>query len=174
MSARFVAIGLALILLGFGSSAWADEMDEGGFPVEQPRMQPPPPPPPEPMAKPVTAAPPPHVVALQTTSIGAGIGLSWGDGTLLFEGERHAFSVKGMSLGELGAAKAIASGRVQNLDRLSDFAGRYVAVEAGGALGVGASALTMRNQHGVVIQLQSSIQGAQLKLGAEGLSIALD
>ena len=58
--------------------------------------------------------------------------------------------------------------------RISDFAGTYVAVGAGIAAGPGASAVTMRNENGVVITLRSDLQGAQLTLGAEGLRIALD
>ena len=48
----------------------------------------------------VTAPPPAHV-HLQTTSIAAGVGVSWGDGTLSFEGERYPFSVKGLSVGDI-------------------------------------------------------------------------
>jgi hypothetical protein len=48
-----------------------------------------------------------------------------------------------------------------------------VAVEAAAAIGKGASALTMRNEHGVVITLDSRLTGAQLTLGAQGLDIEL-
>lgn len=121
----------------------------------------------------VTAAPPPYVT-IESRSVAAGLGISWGDGTLLFEGRRHPFSVKGVSLGDLGTSLMNAEGRVENLERLSDFAGSYVAVEARAAAGVGAGALTMRNEHGVVITLTSRLEGVQLTLGAEGFRIALD
>jgi hypothetical protein len=156
-SKSLVAV-LAGVAIGFAGTAMADDM--GGSPIPMP-------------GKPVTAAPPPHV-ELERVAVAAGIGLSWGDGTLLFEGERHAFSVNGVSLGDIGAAKAVASGRVQNLDKLSDFAGTYVAVEAGAAAGKGVSGLSMRNENGVVITLSSAQKGARLTLGAEGFRIALD
>ncbi len=119
-------------------------------------------------------APPPAFVELQRSSIGAGIGISWGHGTLSFEGNNYAFSVKGLSVGDVGAAKILAEGRVENMDNLADFAGTYVAVEAGGAAGKGGSAVSMMNEHGVTINLASTREGFGLTLGAQGFAIALD
>ena len=122
---------------------------------------------------PVTA-PPPAFVELQRSSIGAGIGISWGHGTLSFEGNSYAFSVKGLSVGDVGAAKILAEGRVENMESLADFAGTYVALEAGASAGTGASTLTMMNEHGVTISLASTREGFGLTLGAQGFAIALD
>ena len=122
---------------------------------------------------PVTA-PPPAFVELQRSSIGAGIGISWGHGSLSFEGNSYAFSVKGLSIGDVGAAKILAEGRVENMESLSDFAGTYVALEAGGSAGKGGSTLTMINEHGVTINLASTREGFGLTLGAQGFAIALD
>lgn len=164
----FIAVGIALAFLAM--PAVADDMGGGRIPVPsrsapaQPAMK---------MAEPAVTAAPPPFVSLRSTSIGAGVGISWGDGTLLFEGRSYPIAVKGVSLGDLGAAKISAEGNVRNLDRVADFAGTYVAVQASGAAGVGAGAVTMRNANGVVITLRSELQGAQLTLGAEGLSIAL-
>lgn len=122
---------------------------------------------------PVTA-PPPAFVELQRSSIGAGIGISWGKGLLSFEGNAYPFSVKGLSVGDLGAAKILAEGRVENLESLRDFAGTYVAVEAGATAGKGGSAITMRNEHGVTITLAAQREGLGLTLGAQGFSVELD
>lgn len=119
-------------------------------------------------------APPPAFVELQRSSIGAGIGISWGHGTLSFEGNSYAFSVKGLSVGDVGAAKILAEGRVENMENLADFAGTYVAVEVGGAAGKGGSAVSMMNEHGVTINLASTREGFGLTLGAQGFAIALD
>jgi hypothetical protein len=121
---------------------------------------------------PVTA-PPPAYVEMQRSSIGAGLGISWGKGELSFEGNNYAFSVKGLSVGDLGAAKMVAEGQVANLESISDFAGTYVAVEAGAAAGKGAGTLTMRNEHGVTITLASQREGLGLTLGAQGFAIEL-
>jgi hypothetical protein len=123
--------------------------------------------------QPVTAPPPPFV-EFDTTSIAAGIGARFGDGTLLVGGEEHTFSVKGVSLGDVGVARISGSGHVKNLENVSDFEGRYVAVEAGASAGVGVSTVTMRNEKGVVITLESDVKGVQLVLGAKGLNISLD
>jgi hypothetical protein len=34
-------------------------------------------------------------VAIQSTSIAAGVGVSWGDGTLRFNGKEYRFSIEG-------------------------------------------------------------------------------
>ena len=124
--------------------------------------------------QPQVVAPPPAFVELQRSSIGAGIGISWGHGTLSFEGNSYAFSLKGLSVGDVGAAKILAEGRVENMENLADFAGTYVAIEAGGAAGKGGSAVSMMNEHGVTINLASTRDGFGLTLGAQGFAIALD
>ena len=126
-----------------------------------------------PQAIPVTA-PPPAYVELQRSSIGAGLGVSWGKGSLSFNGNNYAFSVKGVSVGDVGLAKMIAEGQVANLERLSDFAGTYVAVEAGATAGKGAGTLTMMNENGVSITLASQREGLGLTLGAQGFAVSLD
>ena len=103
-----------------------------------------------------------------------GIGLQWGEGTLQFEGRNHGFSVKGLSVGDVGAARSLALGEVHNLHDLDDFEGNYVAVEAGAAAGSGKSALAMRNAKGVVITVTSDEEGGRLQLGPQGLRIAID
>jgi hypothetical protein len=120
------------------------------------------------------SAPPPPFVELERKSVGAGLGVSWGEGTLYWEGEAHAFSVKGLRVGDLGLAKMIGEGYVQNLDQFEDFAGTYVAVGAGATAGKGGSAVTMRNEHGVVLSLLSKTEGMAVNLGAEGFQIQID
>src|SRR5690606_22258986 len=95
------------------------------------------------------SAPPPPFVELQRSSLGAGIGLSWGEGKIYWEGREQPFSVKGVRVGDLGATRLDGEGWVQNLKRLEDFAGTYVAVGAGATAGTGSSVVTMRNEHGV-------------------------
>jgi hypothetical protein len=164
MIRRIIAMSIGLTFVSF-AAVQAD--DPGGEDIDVPR----------PAAvveeEPVTAPPPPYV-SMESTSIAAGIGLSWGEGVLTFEGQRHSFSVKGLSLIDLGVAKLISEGGVEGLDRLSDFEGHYAAASAGAAAGVGASVLTMRNEHGVVIQLKSDVEGVALALGPEGFRITLD
>ena len=124
-------------------------------------------------APPVTA-PPPAFVELQRSSIGAGIGISWGHGTLSFEGNSYAFSVKGLSVGDVGAAKIVAEGASRTwttspTSRARTWPSRPVRAPARAA-----SSLTMMNEHGVTISLASQREGLGLTLGAQGFKIALD
>ena len=169
MIRRISAIAFALLFVSF--TATADDMGGAGtieiqkdaavVPAATPAPE-----------TPVTAAPP-AFVELQSRTIAAGIGARIGDGTLLVDGQEHPFSLRGVSLGDLGASRMTALGPVQNLTSIEDFAGTYVAVEAGVAAGNGIAALTMRNEHGVVITLESHVQGVQLTLGGQALRIEL-
>ena len=164
MIRRIVAMSIALTFVSF-AAVQADDPGGEDIVVPPPVVVVP--------EDPVTAPPPPYV-SMESTSIAAGIGLSWGEGVLTFEGQRHAFSVRGLSLVDLGVAKLISEGAVSNLEEISHFEGYYAAVEAGAAAGVGAAVVTMRNEHGVVIHLNSDVEGVALALGPEGLRITLD
>lgn len=112
-------------------------------------------------------------IALERISIAAGVGVTWGGGTLTFQGKDYQFSVSGLSLVDVGIAKINAVGGVYHLTTASDLAGSYVAGEAGFALAGGINAMVLRNQKGVVITLAAVQEGAKLALGPAGLSITL-
>ena len=112
-------------------------------------------------------------VSVESTSIAAGVGVSWGDGKLNFKGKDYPFSVEGLSLVDWGISKARATGDVYNLTDVAKFGGTYVAAEAGLALAGGMGGMVLRNQNGVVMHLRSVSQGAQLQLGTSGLNIKL-
>lgn len=112
-------------------------------------------------------------ITVSSTSIAAGIGVSWGEGVLKVKGKTYQFSVDGLSLIDLGITKANAVGDVYNLTDVSKFPGTYVAAEAGFALAGGMGGMVLRNQNGVVIHMRSVSQGAKLQLGPGGLSIKL-
>ena len=110
---------------------------------------------------------------LSDGSVAAGIGFSWGKGTLTYAGKTHPVKVQGLSVGEIGITRATAVGTVSNLKKLSDFSGTYVAVGAGVTAAGGAGVTVMRNENGVVIELTSTAQGASLKVGVDGVRPAL-
>ena len=112
-------------------------------------------------------------LALSDGSVAAGIGYSWGKGTLTYAGKTYPVKVEGLSVGEIGITRATARGTVSNLAKLDDFSGNYVAVGGGATAAGGADVAVMKNQNGVVIELQSTTQGASLKLAAEGLRLTL-
>jgi hypothetical protein len=106
-------------------------------------------------------------------SVAAGVGFSWGSGTLTYKGKRHPVAVKGLSAGDVGAAKVEASGKVYNLKALKDFDGNYTAVAAGAAVAGGAGVTRMKNQNGVTVDLVSTTQGIQFTLGGGGVEMKI-
>jgi len=116
---------------------------------------------------------PSGTVSIESRSIAAGIGVSWGDGKLNFQGKEMPFSIDGLTLVDFGIAKASATGEVYNLTDISKFNGTYVAAEAGFALAGGVGGTVLRNQNGVVMHLHSVSTGARLQLGTSGLNVKL-
>ena len=112
-------------------------------------------------------------VTMESRSIAAGIGVTWGDGKLTFNGKDYPFTINGLSVVDWGISRASAAGDVYDLTDVSKFAGTYVAAEAGFTLAGGVGGITMRNSDGVIINLRSTSRGASLTLGPSGLTITL-
>jgi hypothetical protein len=106
-------------------------------------------------------------------SVAAGIGFSWGSGTLTQAGKTYQLKIDGLSLGNVGITKASAWGRVYNLKKLTDINGTYAAICTGATVGGGGSAITMKNTKGVVIDVFTTTEGASIGLGTGGLKIEL-
>lgn len=116
---------------------------------------------------------PDATLALTEGSVAAGIGFSWGKGTLTYKGKSYPVKVEGLSVGEVGLTRATGAGNVYDLKTLADFDGNYVAGGAGVTVAGGAGVTAMKNQNGVVIEMKSTTQGASLKLAAEGLKLSV-
>jgi len=116
---------------------------------------------------------PDATIELSEGRVAAGIGFSWGGGTLTYQGKTYSVKVEGLSVGEIGIVRATARGEVFDLKRVEDFPGNYTAASAGATVGGGVSTAIMRNQNGVEIRLTSTTQGANLKLAASGIKLTL-
>ena len=112
-------------------------------------------------------------VSFSGGAVALGIGFQWGSGTLTYHGRQYPFSVRGLSVLDVGATSVTATGTVQNLGNVADFSGNYIAVSAGGAVAGGGSVGALRNQNGVVINGITTQQGVRLTLAASGLSVTL-
>jgi len=119
---------------------------------------------------------PDATLRLSGGSLAAGIGFSWGKGTLTYKGKDYPVSVNGLSLGKVGISGSSAYGEVYNLKKLQDFNGHY---HAGGAgrrgvtLASGQSATAMTNQAGVTVLLSSTQRGVDVTLGGAGVDMQL-
>ena len=113
-------------------------------------------------------------ITLEAMQMAAGVGYSWGDGVMKFQGKEYRFTVQGLNIAAVGFSKINAVGDVYNLKTAADLAGNYVAVSAGLSLAKGVAGLTMRNDKGVVINLRSAQQGVQLNMGVDGFSIKMN
>ena len=101
-------------------------------------------------------------------------GVEWGKGTLTFKGKDHTFKVKGLKAGGIGIKHDSVRAKVYNLNKSSDFAGTYFALEAAATVAGGGSARAMKNQNGVELHLFSVTMGADLTLAAEGINVRFD
>ena len=55
---------------------------------------------------------PSGTATIESTSVALGVGVSWGDGKLRYKGKTYTFTVKGLSVIDLGVAKVNARGKV--------------------------------------------------------------
>jgi hypothetical protein len=112
-------------------------------------------------------------VQLSGGAVAAGIGYTWGDGSLTFKNQKHNFKVSGLSIVDVGASSYSASGNVYHLNKLSDFDGNYVALSAGATIAGGGNAVYLQNQNGVVIKVAATEIGLHFNLAASGVNITL-
>ncbi len=117
---------------------------------------------------------PDATVRLSEGSVAAGIGWSWGHGSVSFQGQTYRFKIEGLSVAEVGVTKAEATGTVYNLKSMDDFGGIYVAAATEGTAGKGAGVSSLRNDKGVVINLKSETKGANIKVAASGLKVSVE
>jgi hypothetical protein len=114
---------------------------------------------------------PDATLRLSGGSVAAGIGFSWGSGTLTYKGRDSPVSVNGLSLGKVGITGGSASGEVYHMKSLQDFDGHYNAGGAGMTLVGGRNAVAMTNQNGVKVLLASTTRGVDVTLAGGGVEM---
>ena len=120
------------------------------------------------------AQPPDATLTVHTASIAVGAGYSWGGGIVTFRGKEYPCRIDGLSVGTVSISSADVIGNVYHLTHIEDFSGDYLAVSADALLAGGGDVATMRNQHGVVIDLTDTSQGAKIMLAVQGVKITLE
>ena len=119
---------------------------------------------------------PEGTLRLSGGSFAAGIGFSWGKGTLTYKGKDYPVSVNGLSVGKVGITGSSAYGDVYNLQHLRDFSGHYNAGAAGSrgvTVGTGKSGTIMTNQAGVTVVLRSTQRGVAVNATGAGVDMQL-
>ena len=113
-------------------------------------------------------------ISIRIVKAGFVIGGSAGSGVLHFNGRSYGVSVGGLSYGfTFGASETRFRGTVSNIRRPSDVAGVYAAGNVGAAVGRGAQAIVLTNQHGAVLTLTGSSVGAIVSADLNGLAITV-
>ena len=123
-----------------------------------------------------SAAEPAGTIKITTRMVAPGIGLSWGDGILTYQGQEipFAFQANGLFRNvDENITAAELSGQVFNLQSPADFSGNYQKLDEKDAdTGAGSSA-TMKNEKGVVVSLVSTVAGRKFNMSREGLKVEL-
>ena len=120
-------------------------------------------------------APPDATIEFSGGSVAAGIGVSWGRGTLHYQGKEYPFRLNGLHVLDIGAQGIEGTGEIYHLAKVEDFNGTYGAASAGATLAsYGGAAASMENSNGVVIHFHSETEGLELTAALGGVSIRLD
>ncbi len=113
-------------------------------------------------------------ISFSVIKAGFVIGGSAGSGTLDFHGRQYHLGIGGISYGfTFGASETRFHGTVSNINSPSDVAGVYAAGNIGAAVGRGAQAIVLTNQHGAVLSLSGNSVGAIVSADLNGLAVTL-
>jgi len=119
------------------------------------------------------STPPSATVRIQEWSAAYYASAAAGKGTLYYNGHRHHFTISGGGLGGAGGQKISATGKVYNLNRLSDFSGTYHGVSRGLTLIEGKMHAKLTNGNGVVMYLAGETEGLASSMGAQAFEVNL-
>ena len=118
------------------------------------------------------STPPSATVRIQEWSAAYYGSAAAGKGTLYFHG-RHHFAISGLGAGGMGAQKISATGKVYNLNKLSDFPGTFHGISSGLTLIEGKMHAKLTNGNGVVMYLAGETEGLASSMGAQAFEVNL-
>ena len=117
------------------------------------------------------STPPSATVKIQEWSAAYYGSAAAGKGTLYYNGQRHHFTISGVGVGGAGGQKISATGKVYNLNRLSDFSGTYHGISRGLTLIEGKMHAKLTNANGVVMYLAGETEGLASSIGAQAFEV---
>jgi hypothetical protein len=113
-------------------------------------------------------------ISFSVIKAGLIIGGSGGSGTLTFHGRQYPLAIGGLSYGfTFGASETFFRGTVSNIRSPGDVTGVYAAGNVGAAVGRGAQAIVLTNQHGALLELTGHSVGAIVSADLNGLVITV-
>jgi lipid-binding SYLF domain-containing protein len=113
-------------------------------------------------------------ISFSVVKAGFVIGGSGGSGVLNFHGHHYRLSIGGVSYGfTFGASETRFHGTVTHIRSPRDVSGVYAAGNVGAAVGRGAQAIVLTNQHGAVLTLTGRSVGAIVSADLNGLAITV-
>jgi hypothetical protein len=105
---------------------------------------------------------------------GAVAAIGSGEGTLTFHGKRYPFIITGASIGvTLGVSASVLRGTAVNISSPNDLAGTYTGVGGGAAVAAGVSAVKLRNDKGVVLDLRGAKLGVEASANLPVIAITM-
>jgi hypothetical protein len=119
------------------------------------------------------STPPSATVSIREWSAAYYASAAAGKGTLNYNGQRHHFTISGVGAGGAGGQKVSATGKVYNLNKLSDFSGTYRGVSRGLTLIEGKMHAKLTNGNGVVMYLAGETEGLASSMGAQAFEVNL-
>ena len=125
------------------------------------------------LCRPVLAEEPSAQVDFSGTSVALGVGYAWGGGVLHFQGKDYPFTMRGLSIADVGYGEINGTGDVYNLKALDDFSGNYATVSAGASVAAGGTLAALENESGVKIRFHSKTQGLKVSLSGDSVVIQL-
>lgn len=112
-------------------------------------------------------------VTIVAKAAALGVGYTWGNGTLTYRHHTYHFTVKGISVADVGFARIVGHGRVYKMDHLSQFSGTYGGANGEATLGNGIGGQFLTNANGVQIRIDDVSKGARLTGSADGIQLTL-
>jgi hypothetical protein len=112
-------------------------------------------------------------VTIVAKAAALGVGYEWGDGTLYYHRHRYSFTVRGVSVADVGFSRIVGHGRIYELHRLADFSGTYGAATGEATLVNGLGGQVLKNGQGVEIRIDDVTKGARLSGSADGIQLEL-
>ena len=119
------------------------------------------------------SAPPSATVSIREWSAAYYGSAAGGKGTLYYNGRRHHFTISGLGAGGMGGQKISATGKVYNLNNLSDFSGTYHGVSRGLTLIEGKMHAKLTYGNGVVMYFAGATEGLASSMGVQAFEVTL-